>query len=89
MLSKRLLPDVSRRYFWSIVRRVYVVNIIMIIHIRSTLNDIFFAWSTNVWSSSSSIRANERLERHSRIRVVRERRADGKRRRHACARVDV
>lgn len=88
MSSKRFLPDVSRRYFRSIVRRVYVVIIIMTSHVRSTLNNVFFARSS-VWSSSSSIRANERLERHSRIRVVRERRADGKRRRHACARVVV
>lgn len=84
MSSESFLPDVSRRHFRSIVRRVYVVIIIMINHTRFTLNNVFFTRS-----SSSSIRANERLERHSRIRVIRERRTDGKRRRHACARVDV
>jgi len=83
--SESFFPDVSRRHFRSIVRRVYVVFIIIMInHIRFTLNNVFFTRS-----SSSSIRANERLVRHSRIRVIRERRTDGKRRRHACARVDV
>jgi hypothetical protein len=61
--------------------RVGVGVVVINNHVRSALNIVALFVST----ASSSIRAHERLERRSHVRVVRKRRADGKRRRHARA----